>query len=126
MAVRETGGPGKARAGDEDAKGDGLAADEHFPAFTDAMKRAKPIRLAAWEGMALNLVHSTDKVSGGQTAMCIFGLKNADPDEWRDKTVVEHDISDRVADRLEAARLRMLGELQPKVIEHDESPEPSG
>lgn len=54
------------------------------------------------------------------TNAAMFILTNREPDLWSNRTEVVHDISDRVADRLEAARLRMLGQLdEPKVIEHN-------
>ena len=84
-----------------------------FPAFATACQQAKLIRLATWERIAIGIARGELPYAG--TAMTIFALKNCAPDEWREKTVVEHDISDRVADRLEAARQRTLGEL--KVID---------
>jgi hypothetical protein len=48
-------------------------------------------------------------------------LKAHRPDRFKDRSVVEHDFSDRLADRLEAARLRLLGNLPSPacvVIEH--------
>jgi hypothetical protein len=44
-------------------------------------------------------------------------LKARRPERFKDRSVVEHDISDRVADRLEAARLRALDALTAPVIE---------
>ena len=44
------------------------------------------------------------------------------PGRFKDRSVVEHDISDRVAERLEAARLRALDALTAPVI--DATPEP--
>jgi hypothetical protein len=38
-------------------------------------------------------------------------LKAHRPERFKDRAAIEHDISDRIADRLEAARLRMLGGL---------------
>lgn len=54
------------------------------------------------------------------TNAAMFILTNREPDLWANKSEVVHDISDRVADRLEAARLRMLEQLgTAKVIEHE-------
>jgi hypothetical protein len=44
-------------------------------------------------------------------------LKARRPERFKDRSVVEHDISDRVADRLEAARLRALDALTAPMIE---------
>jgi hypothetical protein len=45
-------------------------------------------------------------------------LRNRHPGRWRDRIEVVHDISDRLAERLESARLRMLERLQaPAVID---------
>jgi hypothetical protein len=49
-------------------------------------------------------------------AISLF-LRNRQPERWRDRIEVSHDISDRVADRLDAARLRMIERLQAPVIE---------
>jgi hypothetical protein len=49
-------------------------------------------------------------------------LKARRPKRFKDRTVIEHDISDRVAERLEAARLRALHALTAPVI--DATPEP--
>lgn len=90
---------------------------DRFPEFGNAVKRAKAIRLAKWERIALNIANGNGTGGSAQSVMTIFGLKNVDPDEWREKTTVEHDISDRVADQLEAARQRMLTQLAPPVID---------
>jgi hypothetical protein len=44
--------------------------------------------------------------TGPKVTAHIFALKNAAPDEWRDKTEIQHDVSDR-ADRI----LRLQGRL---------------
>jgi hypothetical protein len=44
-------------------------------------------------------------------------LKARRPEHFKDRAVIEHDVSDRLADRLEAARLRMIERLQTTVIE---------
>jgi hypothetical protein len=51
-------------------------------------------------------------------------LKARRPERFKDRAEVVHDFSDRVADRLEAARLRMLGDLRRPtvaVIEHEDN-----
>lgn len=45
------------------------------------------------------------------TSAAMFILTNREPDLWSNRSEVVHDVSDRVADRLEAARLRMIGQL---------------
>jgi hypothetical protein len=49
-------------------------------------------------------------------------LKARRPGHFKDRAAIEHDISDRVAERLEAARLRALDALTAPVI--DATPEP--
>lgn len=55
-----------------------------YPEFSDAVKVAKAKRTAALErGMFA-------AESGPQVTARIFALKNADPEEWREKQHVEH------------------------------------
>jgi len=54
------------------------------PEFSDAVKVAKAKRTAALERGMLNAE------SGPAVTARIFALKNADPDEWRDKQNIEH------------------------------------
>ncbi len=61
------------------------------PDFSDAVKVAKAKRTAALErGMF-------SAESGPQVTARIFALKNADPEEWRDKKEVEHSGSMEVS-----------------------------
>ena len=55
-------------------------------------------------------------------SLLITLLKARRPERFKDRAVIEHDISDRVAERLEAARLRALDALTAPVI--DATPEP--
>jgi hypothetical protein len=48
-------------------------------------------------------------------------LKARRPERFKDRAVVEHDVSDRLADRLEAARLRVLSQLAPPIIDATET-----
>ena len=48
-------------------------------------------------------------------------LKARRPNQFKDRAVIEHDISDRLADRLEAARLRALSQLAPPIIDATET-----
>ena len=50
-------------------------------------------------------------------------MKARRPERFKDRAVIEHDLSDGVADRPQAARLRMLGQLAPPTI-IDPTPEP--
>ena len=53
-----------------------------------------------------------------------FILTNREPDLWSNKQTVEHDISTRLADRLEAARLRALQQLAaPETADPGHSPD---
>jgi hypothetical protein len=51
------------------------------------------------------------------TNAAMFILTNREPDLWSNKQTIEHDISSRVADRLEAARLRALQQLVAPTID---------
>lgn len=57
--------------------------DAH-PEFFDAVKRGEVLRTAKLEG---DLLGASD---GPTVTSRIFALKNAAPDEWRDKREVEH------------------------------------
>jgi hypothetical protein len=46
-----------------------------------------------------------------------FILTNREPELWSNKQTIEHNVSDKLADRLEAARLRMIERLQAPTIE---------
>ena len=41
--------------------------------------------------------------------LLIFSLKGRRPEKYKDRTVVEHDMTDRLAERLEAARKKAYG-----------------
>jgi hypothetical protein len=56
------------------------------PEFSLAVKRAKAQCAAWWEQVARK--NAMD--GGGNATLCIFGLKNMAPDEWRDKVETEH------------------------------------
>jgi hypothetical protein len=54
--------------------------------FSLAVKRAKAVCAAWWEKTA-----RTNAVDGkGNATLCIFGLKNMGPEDWRDKVETEH------------------------------------
>jgi len=53
-----------------------------FPLFDQACARAKAARLHWWENQALEVVK--ERIAG-PSALIMFALKNAGPDEWRDK-----------------------------------------
>lgn len=55
-----------------------------FPEFSDAVKRGEALRTAKLES---DLLTATE---GPKVTSRIFALKNAAPDEWRDKREVEH------------------------------------
>lgn len=54
--------------------------------FSLAVKRAKAVCAAWWERTARK--NATD--GGGNATLCIFGLKNMGPEDWRDKVETEH------------------------------------
>lgn len=57
---------------------------EQFPEFSEAVKKHSAIRTRHLEG---GLLEAPD---GPKVTSRIFALKNAAPDEWRDKHEVEH------------------------------------
>jgi hypothetical protein len=57
---------------------------EHHPEFADAVKLARAKRVLALER---GLLEATE---GPRVTARIFALKNADPEEWREKVVNEH------------------------------------
>jgi transposase len=66
--------------------------------FSVAVKRAKAVCGAWWEKTARS--NATD--GKGNAVLCIFGLKNMAPEDWRDKIETEHSGTVRV-DRVERA-----------------------
>lgn len=61
-----------------------------YSAFSDAVARARPSRVAALE---VKLLRSR---KGAETSAAMFALKNADPTEWRDLKHTAHDHTLRV------------------------------
>jgi hypothetical protein len=55
--------------------------------FSLAVKRAKAHCAAWWEKTARN---NAMGAGNGNATLCIFGLKNMAPEDWRDKTETEH------------------------------------
>lgn len=58
--------------------------------FSDAVNRARPARTRAYETRLMAAR------SGAEAASAIFGLKNADPVEWREVRSVQHDVNVKV------------------------------
>jgi len=110
-----------------------------FPAFATALARGREVssgRVAAslYE-RAIGYSHPATKVfpprKSGDPPIVVpyterfppdveaakFILTNREPDLWSNKQTIEHNVSDKLADRLEAARLRMIERLQTPVIE---------
>lgn len=75
---------------------------EH-PEFSEAVKVAKAKRTMALEKQFLA---SSDRAV---VTSRIFALKNADPDEWREKQHVEHSVNDDLAERMLRYRARADG-----------------
>src|SRR4029077_4616113 len=58
------------------------------PEFSEALSRAKARRALCWEEQALNVAREGGTSS--RATMIIFGLKNHNSDDYRDKTEREH------------------------------------
>lgn len=104
-----------------------------FPEFHDAITRGR-VQADAHVAAALykracgydiertkltkagEVVTFTEHIPADFNAMSLW-LRNRQPERWREKTIVEHDISDRVAERLEAARLRSVNVIEAPVID---------
>lgn len=74
--------------------------DAH-PEFLESVKVGKALCATWWEKVSrANAVEG-----GGNATLCIFGLKNMAPDEWREKQEIEHsgkidsNVSDDELDR---------------------------
>ena len=87
--------------------------ESKHPAFSDAIKAARMMRVAALEYGLLNAS------AGHEVTARIFALKNADPTEWRDKRDVDVtskgksmalDWSKVPTEALEAMRAAMTGD----------------
>jgi hypothetical protein len=52
-----------------------------------------------------------------------FILTNREPELWSNKQTVEHNISDKLAERLESARLRMIERLRQRLPRHPSRPD---
>jgi hypothetical protein len=77
------------------------------PEFSEAVLRAKAKRMMWWEQQGRKIAD----VGGGpgSATLTIFGLKNADPDEWRDKTETTHNAGTGV----EAILAFIAGKAKP-------------
>jgi hypothetical protein len=58
-----------------------------YPAFSVSVKKAKAHCAAWWEQQAREGATGTGKQN---PTLCIFGLKNMSPDDWRDKVETQH------------------------------------
>lgn len=74
------------------------------PEFSQAVKEHQAARTRHLEETLL----SSDQ--GPRVTARIFALKNAAPDEWRDKTEVAHSVDEALAARILAARQRAGGD----------------
>lgn len=72
-----------------------------IPAFSDALNKARAKRVLAWEN---RLARQADGAQGS-VAATIFALKNAAPDEWRDKIEVSQTVSHEHLHRFELTAL---------------------
>lgn len=57
-----------------------------YPEFSEALKTAKTL-VAAWYDKTARKIAEN---GGGNAALCIFGLKNFDEDDFRDKVETQH------------------------------------
>jgi hypothetical protein len=85
------------------------------PEFSAALNRARGARLLYWERKLCAAV------DGPAVAAAIFGLKNADPTEWKDKHVVAPaaDDVDPVVAYLKSIDGRVLRPVEPPTIDAD-------
>lgn len=83
--------------------------------FGDAVNIGRACRVRALEKKLL-----TTKIGVGVTA-AIFGLKNADPDEWQDRYNTETNINVRIETLSDEQLLAIAAQrAQPVTIEHEE------
>lgn len=73
------------------------------PEFSDAVKVAKAKRTKALEQQMLSFEN------GPAVTARIFALKNADPEEWREKQHIEHNVSGDLAALIAARRAKVTG-----------------
>lgn len=93
------------------------------PEFADAVEKAKAKRVLYWEREHISITRSGE----GNITGTIFALKNADPDEWRDRrepvavilpgSVSDLEVAQRVADLLMSGAEQQRAKLT--VIEGD-------
>jgi hypothetical protein len=76
----------------------------NHPEFSEAVKQHQAARTRYLEESMLSAEQ------GPRVTARIFALKNAAPDEWKDKTEVQHTVDEALAARLLAARQRASGE----------------
>lgn len=92
--------------------------------FAEAMQYARALRLLNWEERHIKIANGD--LPDGNVAASIFGLLNADPEEWRQRrepnlTIINSsqtgstDVALRIAYILEMAARQATGE--PKLIE---------
>jgi hypothetical protein len=59
---------------------------EHFPEFSEALKKGKAACAAWWEERIRDIVKGKE----GNVTAAIFGLKNMAAEDWKDKHELEH------------------------------------
>lgn len=74
---------------------------DNVPEFSEAVKIGKAKRTLALERQMLAMEN------GPAVTARIFALKNADPEEWREKQHIEHGVSNDLADILAERRARV-------------------
>ena len=69
-----------------------------YPDFAEACARAKAARLYWWEEKA---IHYVEKEISGPVSLIMFALKNAGPEDWKEKIVTEHEVGETLAGLIE-------------------------
>lgn len=72
-----------------------------YPEFSDAVKTAKAKRTMTLERQMLAMEN------GPAVTARIFALKNAAPEEWREKQHIEHSVTGELADIIAQRRARV-------------------
>lgn len=104
--------------------------------FSEAVSRAKALRLRDWETVALSM--RTNGGGPGGATITVFGLKNMGGDEWADISRTESKVESKVevspdaafadfVERLESvARSATANTTAPSGMDGDGSPVPTG
>lgn len=100
--------------------------------FADEMQYARALRLLSWEEDLIKI--RKGEIEGANVVAAIFGLKNADPEEWRDRRepnltiinpgqVASTEIALRIAHILTMASRGQVGDDATLIEQSDEAEE---